>query len=218
MDRKIFIGSIIAVAILILVSFTSVVGYNSVESNVRASPLFNIRSKRAIGEENKNILTTDYIGKQNKVVIPFLIPARAIMIKTIIERIKEIDDSTFNQLLLYVIYASNTDFMESGKLPQEILWTIQIIREESGNPEPLTAVCQTLDCLTAYRCSTVFRGCITYKIFTATIGVLNNLYVVTESIPLFNGNMVLLLIEVLVILYEMYTTTLPPLATELQTD
>jgi hypothetical protein len=225
MNKKILIGSIIAVVMIVLVSFTGVVGYQTTKSSTiaKASPLFSVRSKRAIDEENKNTLTTNYIGKQNKVVIPFLIPTRATMIKTIIERIKEIDDSAFNQLLLYVTYASDTDFTESGKLPPEIVWTIQIIREDNNivaqdNPEPLTFVCQTLDCQTAFRCKTVFRGCITYKIFTALIGVLNNVYVITENIPLFNGKLVLLLIEVLTSLYEMYTTTLPPLDIALQTD
>ena len=42
MNNKILIGSIASVVILILVSFTSVVGYNSVESDVKVSPLFNI--------------------------------------------------------------------------------------------------------------------------------------------------------------------------------
>ncbi|UCF13469.1 MAG: hypothetical protein JSW06_04215 [Thermoplasmatales archaeon] len=101
---------------------------------------------------------------------------------------------------------------------------IQIIREDTNNivaqdnPEPLTFACQTLDCQTAFRCKTVFRGCINYKIFTALIGALNNVYVITESIPLFKGNIVLLFIEVLVTLYEMYTTTLSPLDTAFQND
>ena len=38
MKKKILIGSIIAVVILSLVSFTSVVGYNSVENNPDATP------------------------------------------------------------------------------------------------------------------------------------------------------------------------------------
>jgi len=50
MNKKILLGSILSVAILILVSFTSVLGYNSVDSDVKASPLFNIRSSRAIDE------------------------------------------------------------------------------------------------------------------------------------------------------------------------
>ena len=48
MKKKIIIGSIIAVAILVGVSLTSVVGYKRVESDFRESPLFNVRSERAI--------------------------------------------------------------------------------------------------------------------------------------------------------------------------
>ena len=55
MNKKILIGSIIAVTILIGVSFTSVVGYRSVASDVKASPLFNIRTSRAIDEEEKGL-------------------------------------------------------------------------------------------------------------------------------------------------------------------
>ena len=134
MNKKLLLGSILAVVLLVLVSFTGVVGFQSVKSDSAInSPLFNVRSKRAIDKESKNTLTTNYIGKQNKVVIPFLIPTRATMIKTIIERIKEIDDSAFNQIILYVIYASDTDFTESGKLPPEIVEAIKIIRGETNN-------------------------------------------------------------------------------------
>ena len=63
MKKKILIGSIIAVVILVLVSFTSVVGYNSVKSDSKiASPLFGIRTNRAINKE-QNAVTSHYIGK-----------------------------------------------------------------------------------------------------------------------------------------------------------
>ena len=39
MNKKILIGSIIAVVILVLVSFSSVVGYSSVENNPDATPI-----------------------------------------------------------------------------------------------------------------------------------------------------------------------------------
>ena len=53
MDKKILIGSIIAVAILVLVSFTGVVGYQTTKSSTIdvASPLFTVRSSRAIDKE-----------------------------------------------------------------------------------------------------------------------------------------------------------------------
>ncbi len=57
MNKKILIGSIIAVAILVLVSFTGVVGYQTTKSSTiaKASPLFAVRSSRAIDEESKDI-------------------------------------------------------------------------------------------------------------------------------------------------------------------
>ena len=71
MNKKILLGSIIAVVILVLVSFTGVVGYQSAKSSTiaRASPLFSVRSKRAIDRESKD-LTSDYIGKGEEVTIP----------------------------------------------------------------------------------------------------------------------------------------------------
>ena len=68
MKKKILIGSIMAIAILIGISFTSAVGYKSVESNVNNSPLFNIRINRAKGEETKDI-SFNYITKE--ITLPF---------------------------------------------------------------------------------------------------------------------------------------------------
>ena len=57
-NKKILLGSIIAVAVLIGVSFTSVVGYSSVKSNSAInSPLFNVRTNRAIDKERRIITT-----------------------------------------------------------------------------------------------------------------------------------------------------------------
>ena len=73
MNKKILIGCIIAVVILILVSFTGVVGYQTTKSSdvARTSPLFSIRSTRAIDKESKD-LTCDYVGKgvENSLSIP----------------------------------------------------------------------------------------------------------------------------------------------------
>ena len=73
MDKKILVGSIAAAVILVLISFNPVVGYRTVESSVKDSPLFSVRTKRAINEENDS-LTFDYVGKENGYSIP--IPIR----------------------------------------------------------------------------------------------------------------------------------------------
>ena len=110
MNKKILIGSIIAVAILIGVSFTSVVGYNSVTSDVKASPLFTIRTSRAIDRESKD-LTCDYVGKGRGTVIP--IPMRDnknIQIHKVIKTIREMDETSLNRFMVLIInrmYDSN---------------------------------------------------------------------------------------------------------------
>lgn len=73
MDKRILvIGCILAVAILIDVSFTSVVGYSSNNSNsIRASPLFKLRTNRAI-ENGEDVTTCDYVGKGKGLTIPIL--------------------------------------------------------------------------------------------------------------------------------------------------
>lgn len=64
MKKKILIGSIIAVVLLTLVSFSSVVGYSSVNSDSKIeSPLFRIRNEK--GEVSSN-----YLGKGEDITIP----------------------------------------------------------------------------------------------------------------------------------------------------
>jgi hypothetical protein len=97
MNNKILIGSIIAVAILISVSFTSVVGYSSIESDVKISPLFNIRSSRAIDRDGKGF-KTDYVGKGEESVLS--IPKRddkVVLFQKIISRISQMDDEELDE-------------------------------------------------------------------------------------------------------------------------
>ena len=106
MNKKILIGSIIAVAILILVSFTSVVGYNSVTSDIKVSPLFTVRSSRALDKESKG-LTCDYVGKGEEISIQ--LPTRDNKIHSIQKFIGRMDDKTFNRFVALVISRLNQD-------------------------------------------------------------------------------------------------------------
>ena len=99
MNKKILIGSIIAVAILVLVSFTGVVGYQTTKSSTiaKASPLFTVRSSRAIDEESKDI-ACDYVGKGKE--INLVIPNEDISkfsIKDLFDILNEMDDITYNK-------------------------------------------------------------------------------------------------------------------------
>ncbi len=101
MKKKILIGSIIAVVILVLVSFTGVVGYQTTQSSTidRASPLFTVRSSRAIDEDSKDF-TCDYVGKGEECNIQF--PQRMIesyKIGRALELLSKMDDKTFQRFI-----------------------------------------------------------------------------------------------------------------------
>jgi len=99
MNKKIFIGSIIAVTVLIGVSFTSVVGYRSVTSDVKASPLFNIRCSRAIDEESED-LSCEYVGKGDIINIP--LPTknnRLELMDTFTSIIRTINDKSYDRFV-----------------------------------------------------------------------------------------------------------------------
>ncbi len=107
MNKKIFIGSIIAVAVLILVSFTSVVGYRRLTSDVKASPLFNIRSSRAIDEERDD-LTCEYVGKEEEKLIPIPIREyRQESYQKMLKIISNLNEEEINRLIELVISKKN---------------------------------------------------------------------------------------------------------------
>ena len=103
MNKKILIGSIIALCVLVGVSFTSVVGYRSVASDVKESPLFNIRSSRAINEESKG-LTSEYVGKDNSVITyPSKLDSKGTQITEVINRISKMSDKAYSRFIAFII-------------------------------------------------------------------------------------------------------------------
>ena len=117
MKKKILIGSIIAVVILVMVSFSGVVGYQTTKSSTisKASPLFSVRSSRAI-DKKSNDLNCEYVGKGIPISIAF--PKRNYtlsIIKKIIDIMRIEEDIQFNRLI----------FNENDKI--SILKTIQLI-------------------------------------------------------------------------------------------
>jgi len=104
MKKKILIGSIIAVVLLTLVSFSSVVGYSSVKSDSKiASPLFGIMTNRATNKE-KYVVTSEYICKGKAINI--LLPKRndkAELVEKFVNRIKMMDDDAFDKFVNIII-------------------------------------------------------------------------------------------------------------------
>ena len=106
MNKKILIGSIIAVAILLLMSFTGVVGYQTTKSSTiaKASPLFTVRSSRAIDKESKD-LSCDYVGKGevNNIYLPKG-NDRTVSVDTLINVIKRMDDKSLQRFAYFIKY------------------------------------------------------------------------------------------------------------------
>jgi len=92
-------------SILILVSFTGVVGYQTTKSSTigKASPLFAVRSSRAIDEESVD-LSCDYVGKGEEIAIS--VPtynSRNTQLQKVIDVISRMDDKSFDMLVDLII-------------------------------------------------------------------------------------------------------------------
>lgn len=108
MNKKSLIeGSIIVVVLIILGSLSNVVGYQSVKSTVvNDSPLFRTRTQRAINKES-NVLTSDYLGKGINAMSFPLRDNNSEVIQKFLDRIRKMDDDTFNRFVDYAIIQIN---------------------------------------------------------------------------------------------------------------
>jgi hypothetical protein len=133
MNKKILIGSIIVITVLIGVSLTSVMGYRNIESILKDSPLFNIRTNRAIGKESQ-----DFIRKYNSEgdILPF--PKqddRTILVQKLIDRIGNMDGETFERLIAYIINFARQNNRLNGINPDRIREALYLLRD---NDEPIS--------------------------------------------------------------------------------
>ena len=104
MRKRILLGSIIAVVVIIFVSFTSVVGFQSVNSDSKIeSPLFGVINNR--GEVSSN-----YLGKEKEINI--LLPVRNrrdLIISQFIEMITTMSDKEFEDFIQIIINKISTE-------------------------------------------------------------------------------------------------------------
>ena len=101
MKNKILILSIIVIISLVCLPFNSVLGHKSNISNIKESPLFKIRTDKAIGRQAK-VLHCEY--KSEDISIPNLHRIENLnMIQKIIDRISAMDYRTFDNFIDYII-------------------------------------------------------------------------------------------------------------------
>ena len=131
MNKKILVGSIIAVAILVGISFTSVVGYRSVTSDVKESPLFTVRSSRAIDEESMDI-ACDYVGKgeDNFLSIPTR-DSRTALVQKFIMSISRMSDENLEKLIAFPINHAQSDERFNDENFNAIKDTLYLLRDNS---------------------------------------------------------------------------------------
>jgi len=136
MKKKILIGSIIAVVILVLVSFTGVFGYQTTKSFTiaRASPLFSIRTSRAIDKESKD-LTCDYVGKGEEINIPLpKLDYRKELLHMFIEKIIRMDDTSFDKFIGLAVISLQKEHNIKDEAINEIVMIFEQLRNEPMKP------------------------------------------------------------------------------------
>ena len=134
MNKKILFTGCIGVAVIIaLVSFTTVVGFQSAKSTYAInSPLFGVRTSRAINEESKD-LTCDYAGKGEESILS--IPKRdseTSRIQKAIDSISKIDDETFDRLVDFLINRQGKRIKEEN-IPE----MINVLHQLKINPDEI---------------------------------------------------------------------------------
>ena len=135
MENKSFIlGSCLAVVVLVLASLSPAVGFRTVKSSfVKDSPLFNVRTKRAIGEEQEG-LTADYIGKgkENGIFFPIR-DKNSFQIYRIIQRMSQMNDETrwFTTLQL------NREYLDKLITNEDLHKILNRLPQTKGNPQEI---------------------------------------------------------------------------------
>ena len=136
MNKKILMGSLVAVVILVLVSFTGVVGYQTTKSYTiaRASPLFTVRSSRAIDEENQE-LVCDYVGKGETTAIYLpKIYKNSESLDILINAIQRMDDNSLRKLANFITYRLHQNDELKQYNVEEIYQSLKLLRD---NPDSI---------------------------------------------------------------------------------
>jgi hypothetical protein len=96
-DKKILLGSILSVILIVMTTFNSVVGFHTTQSTpMIKSPLFTIRTQRAINTSNDQNVVSEYFGKTKTSAIPFPQQNTTLLqFQQAVDGISKMDDHTF---------------------------------------------------------------------------------------------------------------------------
>ena len=95
--------SLYVMVLLVLGSLSTVVGYQSDQSIVNDSPLFSIRTKRAMNQQ-QNIITSQYLGREKSYNLLLLSrPNETSIVYKIINVIQNMNDASFERFVKLVV-------------------------------------------------------------------------------------------------------------------
>ena len=188
MKKKILIGSIIAIIILILVSFTGVVGYHTTKSNVRASPLFNIRTSRAIDEESKDI-TCDYVGKGEETSIHLSSRMkRTERVQKVISIIGKMDGKAFSKFIGRIILHLKSKEQMADTETSYVIQALHNIRENPNDKKYYDTENNPIDETVEYVSCRWFPGCYIFiiirDIVVEIIGFIWGIFHLNTGLPM----------------------------------
>lgn len=139
MKKRIILGSIVSVVILIGVSFTATVGVKTAAPDTTTSPLFEIR-RQGTTDDARNEITSEYIGKQKGITLPLpTIDDTAEILKRVILVLKRIDERTYKKLfeISPTHYASKVPDLDFEKKELSLFFDT-LKDEEERKPIPPT--------------------------------------------------------------------------------
>jgi len=123
-SNKLIIGCIGITILIILTSFTTIAGkQNTNSSNNNHSPLFNIRTLRAINKQNREVVTSEYIGKGKILNLPLPKLNKNKNLQKAVDGISLMNDKTFNKFLSTTI----TQLLNAEKIKNEDISKIKEI-------------------------------------------------------------------------------------------
>ena len=197
MKKKILLlGCVASVIVLVLASFSSVVGFQKNEyNNALVSPLFNIRTNMALKTEKQEDITNNYIGKGKESTLFFSsIKNNDILIQNFIEKIIKISDDEFNRLIGLVKNKLGNNIINDADNIIKILYNLRgnnkinlDKKDDIIAKTPLTEgydTCQ-FGCTHQYwKCTPTEDGITCYLICDHIKIILNILFLIIFGIPL----------------------------------
>jgi hypothetical protein len=184
-------ASILAMVLLVLGSFSNVIGYQSVQSSgMNDSPLFTVQTQRATNQR-QNSITSHYLGKGNLWNIP-MGNNRNEQLKKAIEFISKMNEKVFAQFTELCIQKAKRDTNLRDENTNKIIQTLHLLRK---NPRIIINSFITRDTqnITSSNMNTICNwqpGCMIFGLYFILVVILAISIVYTEFIIEFLKNLV----------------------------